>query len=153
MFIYVINSVWSIPHINISFFKKKFFFLFFVICDRTKAIRTMAKVWSHFLVMFWVLFIISSGIYLFSRGFLLSRRVQINFTECTRLKICDSNESEVRESFEPVIRFQRKETTKWFFVIIYRHRIAWIRTRLMKSLRISTHPPNTVCHENLVSFY
>lgn len=49
----------------------------------------MAKVWSHFFVMLWILFILSSGIYLFSRGFLLSRRVRTEFTDCTRLKSCN----------------------------------------------------------------
>lgn len=57
----------------------------------------MAKVWSHFFVMLWVLFIISSGVYLFSRGFLLSRRVRTDYNECIPLKACDAEESEVSE--------------------------------------------------------
>lgn len=56
----------------------------------------MAKVWSYFFVKLWILFIISSGIYLFSRGFLLSRRVRTEHNECIRLKSCDSEESEVK---------------------------------------------------------
>lgn len=58
----------------------------------------MAKVWSYFFVKLWILFIISSGIYLFSRGFLLSRRVRTEHNECIRLKLCDSDESEVSQS-------------------------------------------------------
>lgn len=57
----------------------------------------MAKVWSYFFVKLWILFIISSGIYLFSRGFLLSRRVRTEHNECIRLKPCDFEESEVRD--------------------------------------------------------
>lgn len=72
----------------------------------------MAKVWSYFFVMLWVLFIISSGIYLFSRGFLLSRRVRTEFNECIRLKPCDFDESVVRFdmciwSFRILICFKR----------------------------------------------
>lgn len=57
----------------------------------------MAKVWSHFFVMIWVLFIISSGIYLFSRGFLLSRRTHTETNSCKKLTACDPNDSEVNE--------------------------------------------------------
>lgn len=55
----------------------------------------MARVWSHLLVMLWMLAILSGSIYLFSRGFLLSRNVQVNYNECTRLELCETDSIEV----------------------------------------------------------
>lgn len=54
----------------------------------------MARVWLYFFVMFWIVSILSSGIYLFARGFLLSRRVRTEFTECIRLNPCSTNDSD-----------------------------------------------------------
>lgn len=56
----------------------------------------MAKIWNYFFVMLWIFYLIASGIHLFSKGFLLSRRVQTERNECIRLKLCaDENENEV----------------------------------------------------------
>lgn len=76
----------------------------------------MAKVWSHFFVMLWVLFIISSGIYLFSRGFLLSRRIRTDFNECIKLKACDTAESEVSECFCCFVTFSFNLTNYFHFI-------------------------------------
>lgn len=56
----------------------------------------MAKVWSHFFVMIWVLYIISSGIYLFSRGFLLSRQAHTEINSCKELPQCYPSDSQVK---------------------------------------------------------
>lgn len=55
----------------------------------------MAKIWTYFFVMLWIFYLIASGIHLFSKGFLLSRRVQTEQNECIRLKICNQMENEV----------------------------------------------------------
>lgn len=67
----------------------------------------MAKVWSHFFIMIWVLYIISSGIYLFSRGFLLSRQAHTEINSCKKLTQCNPNDSEVTE-IECVIQMSEK---------------------------------------------
>lgn len=54
----------------------------------------MARVWLYFFVMFWIVSILSSGIYLFARGFLLSRRIRTEFTECIKLNPCSTDDSD-----------------------------------------------------------
>lgn len=55
----------------------------------------MAKVWIYFFIMLWISYLVGSGIHLFSKGFLLSRRVQTEHNECVRLKMCDGTGDEV----------------------------------------------------------
>lgn len=55
----------------------------------------MAKMWTYFFVMLWMVLLIGTGVHLFSKGFLLSRHVQIEKNQCIRLKPCEWNENEV----------------------------------------------------------
>lgn len=55
----------------------------------------MAKVWIHFFVLVWILYLVSAGIYLFSKGFLLTRRVQTQRNSCIRLRYCNELSDDV----------------------------------------------------------
>lgn len=44
--------------------------------------------WKYFFVMLWLLILISTGIHIFSRGFLLSRMALTNINQCKRLTNC-----------------------------------------------------------------
>lgn len=55
----------------------------------------MAKVWIYFFVLVWISYLMSAGIHLFSRGFLLSRRVQTQRSTCTRLQQCNESDNDV----------------------------------------------------------
>lgn len=59
----------------------------------------MAKVWIYFFVLVWILYLMSAGIYLFSKGFLLTRRVQTQRNTCVRLKNCDQTSDDVSSNF------------------------------------------------------
>lgn len=59
----------------------------------------MSRAWIYFFVLFWMLYLVGSGMYLFSKGFLLSRRVQTERNQCIRLKTCAVDESSVSQAY------------------------------------------------------
>ncbi|XP_050327392.1 GPI ethanolamine phosphate transferase 3 [Bactrocera neohumeralis] len=52
----------------------------------------MNYAWSYFFVLIWLAYLISSGVLLFSRGFLLSRVSKTDISSCQRLSLNESDE-------------------------------------------------------------
>lgn len=67
--------------------------------------------WNYFLIMLWLLYMLSAGIHLFSRGFLLSRMTLENVNDCVHMNLCDDidnvsiEEVHLSESSNPKIFF------------------------------------------------
>ncbi|XP_053966273.1 GPI ethanolamine phosphate transferase 3 [Anastrepha ludens] len=57
----------------------------------------MYYAWSYFFVLIWLAYMISSGVLLFSRGFLLSRVSKTDVSSCQRLSLNESDEYFVSE--------------------------------------------------------
>lgn len=54
----------------------------------------MAKLWVYFFVMVWFAYLIGSAVHLFSKGFLLTRKVQTERNHCKRLNLCEFDDQQ-----------------------------------------------------------
>lgn len=45
--------------------------------------------WNYFFALVWVVYVLSTGIHLFSRGFLLSRQTVLDVTDWPAMRFCE----------------------------------------------------------------